>query len=261
MQVRTSETPTMECYAETINHLVGRTSEMTESAKGSPKTKSGYNHIDIREIRDQLSRNEISWQDVMSLFESMPYRPWATKSWRKMRDARIDMKCATCGTIEGPMVLQHTRQPPKPSSVLKRYERLNRDALREWLESHPPRLDLSACEKTADACPKCGSQVLRYRKSTNDWICVGVERGVACGNHFKASVKQVSKWIVRDLEKAHQEQEKMRFFDQAGIGLQAARDMLGFMIRYLTMKDTKTLCKRCAFIEDRVTRRTTNHLS
>lgn len=211
-----------------------------------------YKRIDIRAIRDRLNRNEISWRAVLELFESTPYRPWATKSWKEMRDARIESKCAACGTTKGTMVLQHTRQPPKPSSVFKHYERLNRDAIRDWLSSHPPRLDLSSYEKTADACPRCGSQVLRYRKLTNDWICVGVENGVACGHHFSASVKQVSKWLVRDLERKHQEQERMRFFDQSGVGLQAARDILGFMIRYLTLKDTKTLCKRCAFIEDRV---------
>lgn len=148
------------------------------------------------------------------------------------------------------MVLQHTRQPSKPSTVMLHYEDLNRDALNEWLAAHPFKAELSGFQKIADACPKCGSQVLRHRKRANDWVCLGVQNGVACGHKFVDPVKQVSKWVVRDLKKAHDEAEKLRFFDQSGIGYKATKELVGMMIRYLTMKDTKTLCKRCAFMED-----------
>lgn len=230
-----------------LNKAAGRT---TANELPRPR-KTSYKRIDCHAIRDQLNQKEIAWQTVLELFESTPYRPWATKSWKEMRSRRIDSKCSTCGGIQS-LVLQHTRQPPKPSTILRRYESRNRGAIREWLAAHPPKLDLSGISKDADACPKCGSQVLRYRKLANDWVCVGVQSGVACGHQFSESVKQVSKWVIRDLEDAHAQAEKLRFFDETGLGLQAVREALSLMIRYLTMKDTRTLCKKCAFIEDRL---------
>lgn len=227
--------------------------EKVSPSKPRQKFEHSFGTFDFELLRSKIVGGETDWKEVRSIFESMRYCPWYSKKWREARDGKIERECSTCGSSDGPMVLQHTRQPRKFATVFKDFERSHALQFREWLVAHPiPSPDLSGFEKSADACPQCGSQVLRHRKRTNDWVCVGVIAKVACGHQFSKSIKQVPSQVISELEKSALQSAKEKFFDESGIGRQIALATVDDMILYLSMEHTKTLCKKCAFKEDRL---------
>lgn len=210
-----------------------------------------YSNTDFVALREQLCNNKTHWQEVLRILHSVSGRAWGTQAWRAKRDKLIGITCHSCGTSSGPMVLQHTRQPRKPDTILKDFESRYREEIASWLDAKPIALDVSQHPKSADACPICLSQVVRYRKTLMTWICLGVDNGVRCGHVFAEPVKEVSKWTIRELEKQETKSRKLEFFEEKGIGQSIALEALDDIIRYLNMDNVITLCKRCAFVADK----------
>jgi uncharacterized paraquat-inducible protein A len=61
----------------------------------------------------------------------------------------------------------------------------------------------------------------------------------------------ISPVTIRSLERTAQQDVQDAFDEEFGIGRKVITKALEHTIRYLSLKDTKTLCKRCAFVEDR----------
>lgn len=248
-----------EYYLPTIHPLIVQVFELTKEQKllldpPKPKLKKPeytYSNTDIVALKNMFNDNRINWQEVVSILQNISGRPWSTKTWKEKRDKLIGDTCKLCGTKKGIMVLQHTKQPRKPRTIMLEYERSYWKELKEWIYSKPIIPDVSKYPKDANACPRCNSQVIRYRKAKETWICVGVENGVKCGHVFDVPEKVVSKWITRDLEKQEIEDRKINFLDQRGFGKRIATEALDGLIDYLAMKNVITLCKSCAFIADK----------
>jgi ribosomal protein L37AE/L43A len=81
--------------------------------------------------------------------------------------------------------------------VRKEYE----DELKKWNAEHPIEINLKNIKPNADGCPKCSSEVIRYRKTLGNWICRAVNNGVMCKHVFDTPKKVISYATLRELEK------------------------------------------------------------
>ncbi len=61
----------------------------------------------------------------------------------------------------------------------------------------------------------------------------------------------MDKYLVRKLEKEQREFLYFQYLDISGLGEQIALIVLDEIISYLDMENTITLCKKCAFVEDK----------
>ncbi len=120
-----------------------------------------------------------------------------------------------------------------------------------WMQEHPIVIDLSSIAPDADGCPKCESTTIKYRARTGTWVCSCKAGGVNCGEEFTTPIRVVSHRTLRDLTKIARQKSQAAFEDKFGIGRQVTILAIEEHLRYMSLEDTKTLCKRCAFVEDK----------
>jgi hypothetical protein len=206
--------------------------------------------VDQLELKQRLLANEISWQDALAIITSSSTPPWKTKEWQVKRDALIANHCKQCGTTEPPLVLQHIWQP-KPIAQLFQEMRSNHPAEWDnWKDKHPLTIDLSAIPSDTNACPKCFSPTIRLRKKAKDWKCVAQEAGVFCEHVFETPARVVSQATIKNLRIAAWRKSQEDFDTTHDIGRRVVIAAIDQHMRYLSMQDTITLCKRCAFVAD-----------
>lgn len=218
--------------------------------KSDPNTPS-YSNTNFVEMRKAVENGNLHWQEASKIITNLKSRPWATKQWKIRRDELIGDVCQECGKSGGGLVLQHTRQPRKPETVIQDLFYARRDDYDSWLVNNKGEIDFSAVPLDADACPSCKSQNVFFRKTKKDWICRGVKRALKCGHVFHDPLKQKSNEIVSRIEKEAKLTLKSRFIEVSGIGWGATLTAIDELIEYLEMGNTKTLCKSCAFVEDK----------
>ena len=202
------------------------------------------------EIRDQLIDDIISWRDVQECIEAKRWRPWDIKEWKVKRDLIIKDYCEKCDSKDGEMVLQHSRQPRKIDTIIQDYRKFYSKEITEYINLKPFVFDLSKYPKNIDCCPKCMSQVLRFRKKDGEWTCLGVKNGIRCGFKFYVAEKDVDKHIERELVKDEKKRRYIEYLDISGMGKEIALTALDEVISYLSMENIITLCKKCAYVED-----------
>lgn len=206
--------------------------------------------INQHELLKKVLSNEVSWKDALQLMQPTR-KPWHTKEWKEKRKVLLASQCQNCGTTTPPLVLQHTWHPTPLHRLFYNARKKYQNEWLLWKQSHPMEIDTSSLIPDADGCPKCGSTTIRYRKKAKTWICVSKPGGIACGNIFDHPVRVVSHRTIGRLEKAASQKIQDDFDEEFGIGKKVAILFIEQQLRYLSLKDTKTLCKRCAFVEDR----------
>jgi len=205
---------------------------------------------DPHELLSKLSKGEIDWRDALKALETLP-KPWHTKEWKAKRKEKLGSACENCGTTQPPLVMQHTWHPTRVEFLFKRERQPYAEQWKEWREDHPIQVDSSHLLPDADGCPKCESTTIRYRMRAATWICVHKPKGLTCGHVFTTPVRVVSNAAVHELELAARKVVQEAFDDQYGIGKRVATIALQHHLQYISLANTKTLCKRCAFVEDR----------
>jgi hypothetical protein len=206
--------------------------------------------IDQSELLNRVLSDEIDWMDARDILVSLK-KPWHTKEWKEARKALLASQCKACETTVPPLVLQHTWHPTPLYKLFRAARRKYRDEWEAWKGSHRIEVDRSSLPVDTDACPRCGSTTIRFRKRAETWICVSKAGGVSCGNVFENPVRVISPLTIRNLERTASQNVQDAFDEAFGIGKKVITKALEHNIRYLSLKDTKTLCKRCAFVEDR----------
>lgn len=217
------------------------------------RDKNSKTHLNtnFKELLDQLNKKTITWQEARDIVLSIKGKPWETKKWKSKRDLKIGKSCEQCGSQEI-LTLQHLRQPRKYDNALKQLKKWHREKINEWIKKESIEIDLTGIEKTAPCCPKCKSQTIRFRKSFNTWICLSVKNGKKiCEHVFEIPDRDVPKSIVIDKEKEEIQRRVDDYIDKSGLGEQAIRTSIQDMLEYLTMDNTITLCKKCAFVADK----------
>jgi ribosomal protein L37AE/L43A len=185
--------------------------------------------------------------------------PWHWATWKRARGRVLGSECETCGA--GPdaiLYVQHTVRVPRVQPYL--------DQARTDTECKPPEPDFkedlrlesyairdNTTPEQRDCCPLCDSLSIQYRKKTGTWICNGTSSGTYCAHVFVVPAKKAAFTAAqkKDIKGKKYDAWRRRVLSR---GDDWKRDaLLAWIVafrRYLTLEDTKTLCKRCAFLED-----------
>ena len=153
------------------------------------------------------------------------------------------------------MVLQHLRQP-RPFRLL--CAEVSEPLLERYKADHP---FIPTEHQPVDrpACPRCSSTAIRrLKRAAHPWKCASKVRGRTCGFEFDTPA------TVRALtpEQKHARSSEGEAFYAAArdefdklnrdeIGKQAVLLSIEEHLRYMSLEDTTTFCKRCAFLWDR----------
>ena len=215
-------------------------------------------------IESRLNAASISVDQACAELFTGP-KPWHTAWWKAQRSERIGSECVTCGSADPPLVLQHTWQPVSWRDALRQVGPPNWDW---WKERHPlPHVD--GPERPLidrPVCPQCGSIRVRPRRRTNDWVCHAGQCGAPHERHAdytfpepKIELRPDTKAIrqqKRAISLEYQELSRARWQawlqspESAENRLKALRLCIEDSKRYLSFRDTKTLCRTCAGRED-----------
>lgn len=206
--------------------------------------------IDQRKLLRKVISNEVNWKDALNIISALK-KPWYTKEWKEQRKVLLASQCENCGSTTPPLVLQHTWHPTPIHRLFYAARRKYKNEWETWKQLHTVEIDTSTLQPNADGCPKCGSTTIRYRKKAQTWICNSKPNGIPCGNIFNTPVLVISPSAIRKLERGAIQKRQDDFDEEFGIGKKVLVTALEHNIRYLSLKDTKTLCKRCAFVEDK----------
>lgn len=207
--------------------------------------------IDQVDLKRRLLADEMSWQEALQIITSLRSPPWQSKEWKTKRVLFLGERCEQCGTDDPPLVLQHLWHPTRTSQIF--YD-LRRKLLNEWYEwqrDHPIEPDFSNIPADTNVCPKCSSPTIRFRKTMKNWKCVAQVAGVVCGHDFDFPFRAVSNAKKKEIEKAARHRSMEQFDNAFGIGKAAVTIVIDQHIRYMSLEDTTTLCKRCAFVADK----------
>lgn len=218
----------------------------------------------LHDIESRLIAGTISVdQACTELFNGQ--KPWTTRWWKARRRQKIASACSTCGRSDPPLVLQHTWQPVKWKDALQRAGPPN---WASWKEQHPlPNLKEPFEPLTNQpVCPQCGSYKVYPRMRTNDWICQVGRSGKPHEQHAdfafpepkverrpdRVAIRRHKKIVSLKYQELSTERWEawLRSSEGAENRLLALRLYIDDSKRYLSLEDTKTLCRPCAARED-----------
>jgi ssDNA-binding Zn-finger/Zn-ribbon topoisomerase 1 len=206
--------------------------------------------INQRELLEKVLSDDINWKDALKVIQRTR-KPWHTREWKERRKLLLASRCQNCGTTTPPLVLQHTWHPTPLHHLFYNARKKYQNEWLLWKQSHALEIDMSSLNPDADGCPKCGSTTIRYRKRAMTWICVSKPAGITCGNIFEAPIRVISYKAIRKIEEVASQEIRDDFDEEFGIGKKVVILAIEQHLRYVSLKDTKTLCKRCAFVEDK----------
>lgn len=210
---------------------------------------------DIKRLLNDLKSGEVDELYVKEFLTNKSWRPWTTKEWKVKRDTIIKKNCKTCGSPEN-LVLQHTVQPRKINSILydlvgERYE-----MFKLYVEQNKDNMELpfhKSIQKVS-VCPKCNSSRVHLRirgQNKGTYVCNKTRDKIVCQHKF---ITPNLGYDEADIKKAQKKREAIlrdKFCEKKGLLRIAAEKTLEEIIVYLNFDHTKTLCTKCAYVEDR----------
>lgn len=223
-------------------------------------------------IYDDLSTDKISWEEAAKLLEASPIT-WHTKEWKVNREKVIKTFCEQCGNTEGVMVIQHPYHPPSISDLINRLAGNTEPDIQPFIDNAKEQLAEQYAliqPEQRESCPKCGSTSIRWHKTTQKWNCKSYTgqswcRRSECKNVFtepsyvQAHTPASKKAITALNGIAYQEAQKAYWVARlewwaevsSRHGKAAVLESLRWSSWYLSMKETQTFCKKCAFKADK----------
>lgn len=220
-------------------------------------------------ILDALLADTITWSEASKSLQSLP-PSWQSAEWKALRNEIIKGSCEKCGSTEGPMVIQHSRHPESINDIIYRLAASNNMRLDDWVAKEKDHLAARYAQikpEPVPVCPRCESTAIRWHKTSQQWKCKGTaglswqqrQRGGCCGNTFTTPMEingltPAMKKIQADLNREAYNQAKSNWWDAvcSRFGKEAVLENLRQSKIYASLVDTRTLCKRCAFAEDKV---------
>lgn len=215
----------------------------------------------ILDVEARLLSNKIDSQAALVELCGPKQKPWATPWWKKQRAKLLASECSRCGSATPPLVLQHVWHPPSFSECLKQAGGIDWE---QWKLSHPiverGYIEYPMIEKSV--CPSCGSSAIRWYKTRDEWQCNGNKHK---GGHRSRAFDTPARAMKRGSKGTQEDtEERARYMVQAAPRREAwfsspeyrERHQRAVLIaienskRYLSLVDTTTWCRRCAFRED-----------
>ena len=229
-------------------------------------------------LRDNLLKDLISCEDAKKLYYKEKNRSWYTKDWKERRNAIIKDKCEQCGSTET-LTLQHFLHPQKyldiQRLVFQKYYEKYLDENSSELNSLVSKDDIltyikNAPHKIKMVCPICSGNFYTRRKSPIH-VCS------RCKYEFDEPVSKDVPEYVDDLVLTEKEKQEIRNLKKSSVKFYTDLypSIIGTMVRnkylneidkmtmlnyldenieYLSFKNTKTFCKKCAFNFDKMGR-------
>jgi len=171
-------------------------------------------------------------------------KPWQTAEWKKLRKELLKDYCEQCGSKNGPFVLHHIQK--SPSIKITGYK-VEGEIFNDYCRQNNIRADkhgqlYTTIQKQGIKCPICSITLSEYhRRKDGMYVCTNghivehpiegiVEKKLNIAKtRLKRCVKQEMYEIIR--------QETIR------------QQKLAYE-NYLKGADTKTFCKKCAYLWD-----------
>lgn len=185
--------------------------------------------------------------------------PWHWKNWKRARGKVLGCVCATCGA--GPdsvLVLQHTVRNPRIQPYLNRAKadfeaRGPAPDYRPELREECYAIRDAVEPELRDCCPVCSSLSIQFRKKAGTWICNFPTGRGYCGHVFEVPAKRAALTPAQKRGIRAEKHFAWRRRATTWEGDWRREAMVAWLAdfkSYLSLRDTKTLCKRCAFLED-----------
>lgn len=205
---------------------------------------------EVKQIEKALRADAIDWQTAASEFDSLRKRrkPWKTQKWREERAQLIKSYCQQCGSSKPPLVLQHLEHPLTLEQIM--YRLTGKETVREFKKKYFHEFRQSLLE-TRPVCPDCNSLNIRPLKRRPAWKCYKCK-----ASHESPLKKDVltfeGKKTLGEYKSRKKREVWEEFIQQYGeiCGKQAILIQIEQHKRYLSLKDTVTFCKRCAYLWD-----------
>lgn len=222
------------------------------------------------EIYLKLFTGDISWQDASNLLQQLP-PTWQSAEWKANRKAVLKKHCEKCGSLDGPFVIQHPYHPPSINELIWTIAARGGETIPPHAEFRQMLKDGEYADRFAaisqerrECCPKCKSVAVRWSVRAQAWTCNGTrQNGLRRCNHsfvepsYTMELSPSSKKMVARLNKEiFQKYEKAQSSNWKKIsrkfGKEAVFESLRWAGWYLSLQDTQTYCKKCAFKEDKL---------
>lgn len=207
---------------------------------------------DMKRLQTEFVSGEVDETFVQDILSRLPWRPWQDAEWKSMRDLKIKDVCKNCGKTTD-LVLQHTIQPRKIGNIIYDLVGEQYDEFQLYIENNKNLIELPLPENTkkVPVCPKCGSSRVRHRIRKGNYICEKTRDNVICKHEFSTPDYGYDERLLLTAEKKRISLLRERFCQVHGLNHKATVISLEEIISYLEMVHTKTLCNKCAFIEDK----------
>ena len=209
----------------------------------STEVESGTTTLeDMRATLRDLVAGRIAPSQAFEILQRDGRPLYRRPEFRELRERRIEGACAQCGEREGPLVLQHLRQPPAFRYTVRN---ARGEAFRAWQETHP-RPDFSALPQIeTSVCPACGLKSF-YRRATMKvpYRCTQfghefTEPGVRSDPDPEMAGALWNNYLGEFEAECRESYER-----------EATIAVLRGCIAYLEGANVTTLCKKCAYMAD-----------
>ena len=215
---------------------------------------------ELERIETALLNDDITYEEAGEKIYSTSTKPWQTAYWKKKRSEIIKDACEQCNSSKPPMVLQHTWHPAS-------YRDNTREFYRFYLEkecAENPQLMVSDDEvhhylnKFTDvkaACPACKKGNIRARKTMKPTFHCD-----KCHHEFEEPIMVPYHQLLGIAPTFNDVKESMKrkriqeyIWETYGPIIKKSAILKGIEEhkRYISMEDTITFCKRCAFLWDK----------
>lgn len=216
-----------------------------------------FEHVDAGLRNRTMTGHEASRIVFVSRKKLGP--PWQWKSWKATRAKVLGTHCETCGAgKEAILYVQHTFRVPRVKPYIEQAKK-EFESKEPQPDYRPALYEEYAEIKNAvvpvlrDCCPICASLSIQFRKKAATWICNGRAGGHYCAHIFATPAQKPGttanqrRAVKAEIYEAYRRKLLAREYDWMRDAMLA---WISDMRRYLSLRDTKTLCKRCAFLED-----------
>jgi hypothetical protein len=211
--------------------------------------------LNIKDLLNKLICGEVNERFVESILSNTPWKPWVEKEWKSRRDTIIKSCCENCGNPEE-LVLQHTLQPRKINTILYELVGDRHEEFQLFVEQNKNSIALNFSEniQKVPVCPKCNSSQVHLRtrgSNKGTFVCNKSRSYTVCKYEFVNPDYGYDENDIKEAEKRRVSLLRDKFCDKEELLRKAVEKSLEEIITYLNFDHTKTLCNKCAFVEDR----------
>lgn len=224
----------------------------------------------LSELENLLRIGELHPLEVYAaVTSSIGAKVWRSAHWKLQRAERLGDACNVCASNEGPLTLQHLWHPRVPSEVMDQALSADWATFLESFEPDTPRPmrpEKQFRKVQRATCPKCVSVAIQERKKKRPkFICRGTLAGRACLHEWDESHQELVEQPDTEANQRNYEEYYTRLRALRSRASEAFRETPAFRVsatkgaiailadsrRYLSLEDTVTFCRRCAFLWDK----------